>query len=94
LRDRDPSALAFAADSLSDSVRRHVVLQYFFYRQMRSLLRFLTECGIEALTDIPMYPARDGFDTWRYRELFQLEPNGNPSHSRFLRELARTYGRN
>lgn len=53
-------------------------LQWQFYRQWQALRRYANERGIAVIGDIPIFVAYDSAEVWRHRELFLLDPGGNP----------------
>src|SRR4029077_15587697 len=52
--------------------------QFEFFQQWQALRSYAHEHGIRIIGDIPIYVAHDSADVWANRELFCLEPQGNP----------------
>ena len=60
-------------------VAYHQFLQYEFFRQWTALRRYCKARGIRIMGDVPIYVAHDSADVWANPELFQLDPDGNPT---------------
>jgi len=52
--------------------------QFAFYQQWQALRSYAHGHGIRIIGDLPIYVAHDSADVWANRELFFLEPEGNP----------------
>ena len=79
LRNRDPAALATAANELVHEIELHAFGQFIFYRQLRGLRNYATETGVEIIGDVPLYVANDSVDVWLRPELFAIDPGkGEP----------------
>ncbi|MDO4491321.1 MAG: 4-alpha-glucanotransferase [Lachnospiraceae bacterium] len=73
LRLREPKALEAERQRLADEISYYCFLQYLFFDQMKALLAYAHEKGIEILGDIPIYVSPDSSDVWAEPELFQLD---------------------
>ena len=60
-------------------MRKHVYSQYLFFHQWERLKAYAARQGIRIIGDAPIFVAHDSADCWAHRELFYLEPNGQPS---------------
>lgn len=78
LRCRDPEALPFWRDRLTEEMAQHRYLQYVFFDQWLGLKTHANELGISILGDIPIFVAYDSADVWAHQELFQLDDQGRP----------------
>ncbi|MGE0640511.1 MAG: 4-alpha-glucanotransferase [Thermoanaerobaculia bacterium] len=78
LRDRQPAALAEIRSRHAGTVRFHEFVQFLFHRQWEALRAGARSRGVRLLTDLPIYVALDSADVWSHRELFDLEPSGQP----------------
>lgn len=54
------------------------MLQYFFFRQWKSLKQYVNDKGIDFIGDLPIYVSQDSVDVWAHPELFQLDENLMP----------------
>ena len=67
---------------LPDTVRaesdRHAFYQYVFFGQWDRLRSHACERGVGIIGDVPIFVALDSADTWRNREVFRLDAQGNP----------------
>ena len=43
------------------------VLQYFFFRQWKSLKQYVNDKGIDFIGDLPIYVSQDSVDVWPIR---------------------------
>ncbi len=78
LRDREPSALDAARESLRSPMEHVRFLQYLFHRQWTALRLHCKERGIAVIGDMPIYVVRDSVDVWVSPEIFNLDENGKP----------------
>ncbi|PYX44886.1 MAG: 4-alpha-glucanotransferase [Acidobacteria bacterium] len=53
--------------------------QFAFFQQWQALRSYAHGHGILIIGDLPIYVAHDSADVWANRELFFLEPEGNPT---------------
>jgi len=53
--------------------------QFAFFQQWQALRSYAHGHGIRIIGDLPIYVAHDSADVWANRELFFLEPEGNPT---------------
>jgi len=54
----------------------HLYVQWLAHEQMSTLSRQAQAQGVDLYLDVPLGTHRDGYDTWRYQELFALEASG------------------
>ena len=80
LRERDPAALAAAAEELADEVGFHRFVQFAFDRQWRALHDLAKAAGVALVGDIPIFVIHDSVDVWCDRGLFALDADGRPTH--------------
>jgi 4-alpha-glucanotransferase len=80
VRERNPDALARAAQELADEVNFHRFVQFAFDRQWQALHAHARRRGVALVGDIPIYVIHDSVDVWRDRRLFALAPDGRPTH--------------
>ena len=79
LRDREPDALAEAAEQLDARVLLHAYLQTEFTRQWDAVRAYAHAHGVRIIGDLPMYVAADSADVWAKPGQFCLDPDGQPS---------------
>lgn len=79
LRDRAAEAVAKASRSLRGEIAFHRFVQFVFARQWQELREAAGQHGIAILGDVPIYVAHDSADVWSHRDLFQLDPSGQPT---------------
>ena len=79
LRDRRPSALARARETLSDAIDYYEFVQWVFFEQWEILQRHCRERNIDLVGDVPIYVAHDSSDVWSHPELFHLDDQGQPT---------------
>ena len=78
LKRRDHSALDKVRETMAEQIAFWKVLQYFFFRQWKSLKQYVNDKGIDFIGDLPIYVSQDSVDVWAHPELFQLEENLMP----------------
>jgi len=78
LRDRDPEALAAAAERYAAAIDLARFEQHLFARQWRALRAACAERGVALIGDLPIFVAHDSADVWQRRDLFQLDAEGMP----------------
>lgn len=78
LRDRDPDALQTFSLAHHDRIRFHGFIQFLFFRQWQALREYAHRHGIFLFGDIPIFVSHDSADVWCHRELFKLDPCGQP----------------
>ncbi len=79
LASREGPALARASRRLAGEAEAEAVTQFLFDRQWRALRAHCRERGVTLMGDLPIYVAHDSAEVWAGRELFQLEPGGEPT---------------
>ena len=53
--------------------------QFEFFQQWQALRSYAHGHGVRIIGDVPIYVAHDSADVWANRELFCLEPHGDPT---------------
>ena len=76
---REPAALARWDEQLAHAIQGHIYSQYLFFQQWARLKGYAAEKGVRIIGDEPIFVAHDSADCWAHRELFYLEPDGQPS---------------
>jgi len=76
---REPDALARWDGRLAEQVQGHIYNQYLFFRQWERLKGYAAVRGIRIIGDAPIFAAHDSADCWAHRDLFYLEPDGQPT---------------
>ena len=76
---REPAALARWDEQLAHAIQGHIYSQYLFFQQWARLKGYAAEKGVRIIGDAPIFVAHDSADCWAHRELFYLEPDGQPS---------------
>jgi 4-alpha-glucanotransferase len=79
LRARDAEALDRARYALREEIEQQRFEQFVFARHWRSLKSRCAELGIGLIGDVPIFVAHDSADVWANRELFFLDPQGQPT---------------
>ena len=79
LRNREPGTIdAFRRDH-AQSIQRHILRQFFFFRQWNALHAYASAKGIQIIGDIPIFVAYDSSDVWSNPDLFYLNKRGQPT---------------
>ena len=78
-KNRDKAFIKKVEAELSDNIRFHKMLQYFFSKQWFSLKEYANKKGIYIIGDIPIYVAYDSADVWSNPKQFLLDENLKPS---------------
>jgi 4-alpha-glucanotransferase len=79
LRARDPEALDRARHALREEIEQQRFEQFLFTRHWRSLKDSAGMLGVKLIGDLPIFVAHDSADVWAHRELFFLDPQGQPT---------------
>jgi 4-alpha-glucanotransferase len=79
LRDREPEACAEAALELKEATAIEEVLQFWFFQQWQHLRDYAAGCGVRILGDMPIFVAHHSAEVWANRDLFYLDPAGEPN---------------
>lgn len=79
LRKRDADVLAAFKLANAGSINRHILRQFFFFRQWNALHAYAHNAGISIIGDIPIFVAYDSADVWSNPELFYLNKHGQPT---------------
>lgn len=78
LRDRSPEVLDRARAELAEPIAARSFEQFLFDRQWAALREHARSRGVRVIGDIPIFVAHDSADVWANRELFELDPGGEP----------------
>lgn len=78
LRSHDPEALAQFTREHHQTVRFHLFVQYWFFRQWQALRTRINALGVRIMGDLPIYLAYDSSDVWAERSQFELDENNQP----------------
>jgi 4-alpha-glucanotransferase len=76
---REPDALARWSARLEEQIQGHMYSQYLFFSQWHRLKGYAASKGIRIIGDAPIFVAHDSADCWAHRDLFWLQPNGEPA---------------
>ncbi|MBP7227963.1 MAG: 4-alpha-glucanotransferase [Longilinea sp.] len=79
LRHRHPEAIAAFRAQNQAAIQRHMLRQFFFFRQWNALRAYAKKIGIRIIGDIPIFVAYDSADVWANPELFFLDDQGHPT---------------
>lgn len=79
IKARRPDDMKRAAEQHHERMNFWKFVQYTFYRQWIKLRRYANRNGVQIIGDIPFYVAMDSADVWANPDLFQLDPQGNPT---------------
>lgn len=75
---REPEAIKYWEEKLSEEINYQIFLQYEFDMQWKAIRAYAVQNGIKTIGDLPIYVAYDSSDTWVYPHLFELDDLGNP----------------
>jgi 4-alpha-glucanotransferase len=78
LAEREPAALARAAEKLQAASREHKFRQFLFFRAWRALKAYANARGIRIIGDVPIFVSSDSADVWGHPEFFLLDAHRQP----------------
>jgi 4-alpha-glucanotransferase len=78
LRSREPGAVERARRDFETAIGRYAFQQFLFDRQWNELRGYAAARGVRVIGDLPIFVAHDSADVWANREIFQLDPEGEP----------------
>ncbi len=78
LKRHEPKAVGQAATQYAELTAYYVFLQYLFDRQWREIKTYANAHDVAIIGDMPIYVSLESADVWSHRELFELDPAGNP----------------
>lgn len=78
LASRDQKALREWKAAHTEGIEEERIIQFFFFRQWRSLKTYANSKNISIIGDIPIFVAADSADVWANQSLFQLHSDGTP----------------
>jgi 4-alpha-glucanotransferase len=76
---RPPEAFDEWRQKLRHEIAAEKFAQYVFFRQWHDLAEYCHNRGIRIMGDLPFYVAHDSADVWAGRNLFLLDPAGEPA---------------
>ncbi len=76
LRQRDPAALAQAAQELQPEIQQTLFEQFIFFTQWHELYEYATAHQVELYGDLPLFVSLDSADVWAQRENFLFDEEG------------------
>jgi 4-alpha-glucanotransferase len=76
---RTTEAVESYSRELGVAIGRQKFIQWLFHRQWELLRRYAAEHGVLIFGDMPIYVAYDSADVWLNRDLFLLDPKGQPT---------------
>ncbi len=76
---KQPEAIAKAKERLADEITKHEFYQWLFFTQWTELKAYANNVGVKIVGDIPIFVAHDSSDVWANRDIFKLDPKGNPT---------------
>lgn len=79
LRERQPGAVAQLIGDSRSAVLEVAFEQWLFEMQWRELRSRAIAAGIELIGDLPIYVDLDSADVWWHRQLFRVDPDGQPA---------------
>jgi 4-alpha-glucanotransferase len=78
LAQREPAALAEAAEQHAERVAFWVFCQWCFFRQWGRVRAYAHQRGVQIVGDAPIFIAHQSAEVWARPELFQLDADGRP----------------
>lgn len=78
LRDRQPQALAAAAERLAAEIATVRFEQFLFFSQWQALKSYANQRGVLLFGDLPIFVAHDSADVWASPQDFDLKSDGQP----------------
>ncbi|HEX4792573.1 MAG TPA: 4-alpha-glucanotransferase [Humisphaera sp.] len=75
---RDPGALDRARHLLAAEIRRHELIQFLFFRQLRALKQYANKHWVKLLGDLPIFVSDNSADVWANPDLFLLDEDRRP----------------
>ena len=78
-RDWRPGVAARLPAAAAAEADRQRFLQFVFARQWAALHAHAAAQGLGIIGDVPIFVALDSADTWRWRDIFRLTPDGRPA---------------
>jgi len=78
-RDFTDKNVESARKLVTDVVEEKKVQQFFFYRQWTAMCQAAADRNITILGDMPIFVAHDSAEVWSGRQMFHLDPDGQPT---------------
>ncbi len=79
LKQREPTAIAEATQTLAEEIEREKVVQFLFHQQWERLRSHCHEQGVQLFGDIPIYVHYDSADVWANTDIFVLDESLRPT---------------
>ena len=79
LKNRDEITLQRARVKHNQVIRRHMFLQFMFFRQWTNLKDYAHQNNITIIGDIPIFVAHDSAEVWAKPDLFFIDSTGKPT---------------
>jgi 4-alpha-glucanotransferase len=79
LKMRNPEALTEFEEHNLDAIQEQAFRQFLFFEQWNNLKEYAHSNGIKIIGDVPIFVSMDSADVWAHRELFFIDPKGNPT---------------
>ncbi len=76
---RQPEALAYWRESLSDRIENQKYRQWQFFEQWLAVKRYANERAIRIIGDIPIFVSMDSADVWANPHLFHFDDHLRPT---------------
>lgn len=77
-RDWQPGLEENLPTAAAEEAMRQRFYQFVFFRQWAALREYARERQVALIGDVPIFVALDSADTWRWREVFRLDADGQP----------------
>ncbi len=78
LAERRPEAMAAWDRQVAEEIQYVKFQQFVFDQQWSSLKNYANQRGVQIYGDMPIFVAHQSADVWANRQLFELEPDGQP----------------
>ena len=79
IKRREPAAMEKYKDLVRDNYQFYSYVQYLFFTQWEALRKYVHDCGILLIGDMPFYVALDSADVWKEPQFFQLGEDCKPT---------------
>ncbi len=79
IKARQPEALNYWRQKLSNEIRYHQYVQFQFFQQWAELRKYCHTREIKLIGDVPIFVALDSAEVWSHPEMFYLDEEGKPT---------------
>jgi len=79
IKTRQPEALDYWRQKLSNEIRYHQYVQFQFFQQWAELRKYCHAREIKLIGDVPIFVALDSAEVWSHPEMFYLDEEGKPT---------------